>query len=145
MANNKFNNDYNSSYENIKFIPAQIFYQVIQNIELNFSDFCITHNIDGMMMLYRFLYSKIFPYLRNVATEDEVISLEISDLYDLKSKLRNGDSEYDVKQNNLINSQLEQNIMHKLDIFNELRKRASFDVFIEKSQWKPSALASDDL
>jgi len=144
MNSNNFDKGFVNSSENIKFIPAQIFYQVIQNLELSFTDFCVSHNIDGMMMLYRFLYSKIYPYLSNYATKEEIDTLDISDLYEKKQQIRNGESEYDLKTNSQINCELEQMIMQKLDILNELRKRASFDVVIEKSRWKPSALASDD-
>ena len=144
MNKDNYQQHFGSGNESIKFIPAQIFYQVVQTLELDFSNYCVTHNFDGMMMSYRFLCSKVYPYLSNYATDEEKEILDISDIYKKKSELKPGDSDFDVKFNSQIIMELEQKIMQKLDILNELRKRASFDVVVEKKSWKPSALASDD-
>ena len=131
-----------------QFVPIIKWYEFLQDIEFRFVDAMEQHNIDGMMVYYRYILTKVRPYIKRFYVREKEKNynkkLSLDEIYNLKNQIRPGSTDHVNSLNSNIYQQIDELIMEKMDLLQDLIARAKLQLPIEKPDTRPAALAGDD-
>lgn len=127
-----------------QFVPVQTWYTLMLDLEHGFLDYMEKQNIMAMIIMYRYMYSKLKPYITQHMTDKHSEKLNINDVYKLRQNLKSGEADYISKHNEQIFQQINEIIMDKIDILNQLVAKSELYLPLKKTDRKPAVLAQDD-